>query len=648
MVKKSIAVVIISLALVVSLFSGSAFVSIASGQTLIGGNPVLDVNVPEPLLVPGESTELTVQILNDGEVTSGAPDNRGAVTTARNVRVELEPDSAPIAVDSGIQAIGDVSDSSPGTATFDITVPADANPGEYDVDVTLEYSYTSLISENSGVMQEISRTRTREATITIDDRPRFELRNGTTRTQIGDTGTVSIDVANIGGEAARDVSVTLTSGSPKVGFGTEQSDTSRAGILAPGDETTIQFDIDISDDASIRNYTLDGSVEYTNADGVQMEEAALSVGFTPVSRQTFTVSNATTELHVGENGVVSGSVTNTGIKTTRNTAIHLDSSASSIEAIEPRVAIGTLAPGESGEFELPVRVSDAAEPASRPLGLSVSYQNSDNEERTVSDVDRPTVRILPEQTFTVTNVESSLRIGEDGNLYGTLVNTGSNTARNTVLAVSSESSNIIPLEDSVAIGTLRPNETNEFRFPIEISGEAEPVPKILDLTIRYRDADNELRSYDNLDTIVSIREQRDEFQLDVQSESILPGESTRLEVEITNNLDETVTNIEPRLFTDSPLDSEDDEGFIQSLEPGESTTVTFDVSASSSALPKTYPAQLDFRYDDASGNSKVSDTYRVAIDVMEPVDGGLPWLTVIAIILVIGSGIAVYYWRYQS
>lgn len=648
MSKKAILVVLCSLLLIISFVSASAFVSTASAQSLITGKPNLDVNIPEPLLVPGETTELTIQILNDGEVSSGAPDSRSSVTTARNVLVELDTEDTPITVHSGDQALGDVTDSTPGTATFEITIPEDAKSGDYDLDVTLDYSYTSLISENSGVIQDVSRTRTRDASITIDDTPRFSLQNGTTQTQIGDSGTLSLDVQNIGGEAARDVSVTLESNSQKVSFGTANSDSSYAGTLQPDDTTSIQVDIDIHDDASLRNYTLDGTVEYTNTNGVTKQESGLSLTFKPTAKQTFSLTNLSAALQVGEDGVISGTIVNTGPIAARNVAVQLDTASPNINAIESKVAVGTLSPGESNQFSLPVQIADSAEAVSRPLELSVTYQDSENDGRTVQDIEQPTIHIEPEQTFKLTNVESTLRIGEDGNIHGTLVNTGMNSASNTELVISSSSTNIIPLENSIAIGDLHPNETEDFRFPIEISGEAESVPKIIDLTIQYRDDDNDLREYSDLATLIQIGERRDEFLLTITSPPIPAGDSTLLDVRITNNLNETITDIEPRMFTDSPLDSSDDEGFIQSLDPGESTTVTFDMSTSSSALAKTYPAQVDFRYVDDQGNSKISKTYRLAIEVTEPAEEGFPWVTAIALLVLLASALGVFYWRHQS
>jgi hypothetical protein len=69
------------------------------------------------------------------------------------------------------------------------------------------------------------------------------------------------------------------------------------------------------------------------------------------------------------------------------------------------------------------------------------------------------------------------------------------------------------------------------------------------------------------------------------------------------------------------------------------------VSAASAATPRTYPLQLDFRYDDESGTSKISDTYRTAIVVTDAEEGGIPWLLVVgAVVLVVVVGGALY-WR---
>ena len=69
------------------------------------------------------------------------------------------------------------------------------------------------------------------------------------------------------------------------------------------------------------------------------------------------------------------------------------------------------------------------------------------------------------------------------------------------------------------------------------------------------------------------------------------------------------------------LTSSDDEAFIDRLESGETETITFAISAGGSALSKSYPVSLDFQYDDADGDTLLSDTYQVPVTVEEP-EGG--------------------------
>lgn len=123
----------------------------------VRGEPDLDVYVPDPRLNPDSTSELTVQIANDGEVYSGAASNREIVTTARSVTVEVEDDDVPFTVETKKQSIGSVSGGEFETVPITVTVPKSAEPGEYSLDVELRYSHTFQFSANAGLTQERSR-----------------------------------------------------------------------------------------------------------------------------------------------------------------------------------------------------------------------------------------------------------------------------------------------------------------------------------------------------------------------------------------------------------------------------------------------------------------------------------------------------------
>ena len=157
----------------------------------------------------------------------------------------------------------------------------------------------------------------------------------------------------------------------------------------------------------------------------------------------------------------------------------------------------------------------------------------------------------------------------------------------------------------------------------------------------------ERRSYQDLELLFDIAPERDRFDVAVADRTIQAGGERTISVEVTNNLDEEVSDVEARLFADDPVATGDtDTGYAQSIAPGESVTMTFDLSATGSATPgSTYPISFDFRYDDADGNSQLSDTVRVPVDVTESEGGGLPLPALAVVLLVVVAGAVVFYRR---
>ncbi|MFC5136240.1 MULTISPECIES: COG1361 S-layer family protein [Haloferacaceae] len=511
---------------------GSAVTPQQSGG-LIRGSPDLAVSTSDPTLTPGRTNTVPLQVTNDGDLDLGTSEARAVVTTARNVRVEADAEETPLTVETGTLAIGSVTEDRPGEAPIAVSVPEDVDEGTYTIDVEVEYSYT--YQQSGGVTIDRERTLSTEVDVEVDDDARFEITNATTDATVGGEGTVEAEVRNVGADAARDLTVVLESSSPQVGIGGGSSDTARIDEIAPNETRTVRYDVGFTPGASVREYLLDGTVTFETPEGYERADEGPSVGVTP----------------------------------------------------------------------------------------------------------------RPEQRFGVDDVESDLYVGEQGTVYGTVTNEGPNEARNVVVRFAGGSSNVIPRESAVAVGTLAAGESGSFRFPLEINGEAKPIDRSSDLVVQYRNDENEPRAYEDVELLYSVEPQRDQFRLEVEEREVEAGGSVEMDVEVTNNLDETVTDVEARLFADSPLESDDDEAFAASLEPGESTTMTFDLSAESSGVAKTYPVSFDFRYDDADGNSQLSDTTRVPVTVVQAEEssrlsgiGTVPLvLGVLALVAVLGAGI---------
>lgn len=107
-----------------------------------------------------------------------------------------------------------------------------------------------------------------------------------------------------------------------------------------------------------------------------------------------------------------------------------------------------------------------------------------------------------------------------------------------------------------------------------------------------------------------------------------------------------MTNIDAGLYTEGGLDTSNDEAFVKELEPGESATIPFDISASMDATVETHPVELDFEYDTARGETVLSDVYTHPIDVEPGSDdgGGFPSLIVglLGVLAVTGIGIGLW------
>ena len=506
--------------------SAAAVSGTAPVQALVRGSPELLVSTPDGTLTPGRTNELTLQISNDGDMDVGTAQTRGVVTTARNVRMTADAGGTPLTIETETLAIGSVIEDRPTEATLAVNVPERVERGTYDIDVELAYSYTR--QQDGGITYDKEDTVDTEVEVRITDDARFEIVNVTTDARIGGEGTLEAQIENVGGEAARDATVVFESASSGLAFGGRASDAARIDELAPGENATVTYDVAFTPGAPVREYALDGSVRFETPEGLERADQSISAG---------------------------------------------------------------VVPG-------------------------------------------------PEQEFSVASVESDLYVGEEGEITGTVTNDGPVEARNVVVQFGGGSANVIPIETSVAVGTLAPGETGEFRLPVEIGEEAKAIDRTADIAVRYRNAEFEARAYQDLELLYEVQPDREQFELAVEDREVEAGGQRSLEVTVTNNLDEPVENVEARLFADSPLDSGDDEGFVAELEPGESTTLTFDLSASGSATAKTYPVSFDFRYDDADGNSQLSDTTRIPITVVEG-EGGFPvglGLGALAVVVVVSAG----------
>ncbi|OYR51154.1 hypothetical protein DJ73_14050 [Halorubrum sp. Ea1] len=469
------------LALLVGSFAGLAVAQ--EEPPFVRGEPELDVYVPDSTVTPGTATELAVQVANDGEVDAGSDARRAAVTTARGVVVEVRNDGSPLVVETGRFAVGSIAEGAVREVPVSVRVPADAEPGRYSLDVRLRYSHTFLSAPRSGIVQDRTRTRTESVSVTVDDAPRFAMRTVGTDVQVGGAGTIAVNVTNVGGEPARDLSIELAANGPDVALGETDRNTARIDRLAPGANATVRFPASVRADAAAESFDLTGTVRYTDVDGIRDAHEGIPVGLRPRPEQSFSVAVDDSTLRVGENGSVSGTIRNDGPSDVRSVVLAVGDGA--FVPRSPRYAVGDLAAGESAAFRFRGEIPADADSVPLQLVLSTSYRSAADAERTTREAVRVPVAERRD-AVTVSAVDPRFAAGEDGVLRLDVTNRRDVELRDVELRLAVDQ----PLESefrTTVIPSLAPGETGRVAFDLSIDGDAPPSRYPASVEIGYTD-----------------------------------------------------------------------------------------------------------------------------------------------------------------
>lgn len=504
-----------------------------AGQSFARGEPEITAHLPENDVTPGSESTLEVQLLNDGDLEAGLDGSQ--VKTARGVTVGVE-DAGPFEVNTERTALGTIQDGQVVTAPFRVTTPEDLEPGEYEIELEVRYSYTSASYPNSGFTNERTEREDVEVTVEVVDEPRFAVGNVTTDVQPGTSSEATVPIENVGSATAHEARATIT-GSGGVTVGGEAG-TAEAylGTLEPGEVRNVTVDASVAESVAAGDTPVEAAVRYRDGDGVDREAP---------------------------------------------------------------VAYGSLHPEA-------------------------------------------------EQEFSVEDLTDTLAVGYDGEIRGTLRNDGPTALTDAVLVIEPTTDSLIVEERRYALPDLAAGEATDFAFPTDVGGSADPGPRQVRFSVEYSNDGRQTATVGPISERVTVDERQPAFGVTNVRANVTAGGSTEFVVAITNQRPETLSNVNAKVYADSPLSVADDEAFVNELASGETDEIRFTVSASAGAMAKTYPLEMDFQYDTARGETVLSDTYQQPVAVSEPVDdGGGPSPVVIAggiivLLVLIAGGIVVY------
>lgn len=517
----------------------------------------------------------------------------------------------------------------------------------------------------------------------------------------GDTETLDLVLNNpgkieIGGEPANEQTVRnaratemeVLSGDAPV---TIRSNRTAIGTVGEGqaDATVPGIEMSVDENATPGVYDLEVEFEYTyvyrinetavpNVQNETRETVTRNATIVIDEAANFAIENVSGDPQVGDTGTMTMTIRNTGNASARDSVVTVaspdgefvvgesegidaldpgafDEAAALADALDADVGSGAgptstfggeWGVNETRTIDFAVGTVSGTQPRDYTLTATVNYRDRFVDDRSSREL-RTSIRPTPEQEFDLADVEADLEVGEDGYVSGQLRNVGPEPAADAIVRIDSENPNVVPRDPEVSLGDLDRNETEPFRFRIGMRSDAEAGNRSLPLLVEYRNQDGDRRIEDRLSTRVDVAPETDPFDVEVINGTIEMGDLVPLELRVTNTGTQRLTDIEAKVFTSSPLDSDRDEAFIPALDPGESETILVDMSVDSDALPNTYAAAIDFRYEDEFGDSRLSERNRLPIQVIEPVDPDGP-----SILLVVGGVGAlllfvagIVYWR---
>lgn len=478
---------------------------------VVQGSPELKTSAPNNILTAGEDTTFTVTLTNEGDLDTGSSTNpslNNEVTTARGVEASLNPGNAPIDVRTGTRVLGQLPQQQSAELPYQISVAPDAEPGTYTMELQVDYRYTSVIGEEGpGARNEKDASRTFDVTVEIDERAEIEVVSTDSTVQIGSSGTVAVTMRNTGSDAARDTTVKLESLNGDVTFGQSSSSTRFVGDWRRGETRTVEYQVRAADTAEQQRYAFQAVASYEDSDGITRQSEPLPLGVVPQPETEFALEDVSSDLRVGEERTLSGTVRNEGDTAVRDVTLEFVTENQNLQPAERSYSVGTLEPGQTAEFGYSVEVTEGAGAGPRQFSFVAEYQDSDGDTLR-SDTLNARVQIRPEsEVFDVQVSQAQYRPGSGGPMYVEVTNAGNETLTDISAKLFADSP-ISASDDEAYVSDLEPGETANITFSVSAGGGALPKDYPVSMDFQYDDEDGDTLLSNTYRVPVSVAEQQ--------------------------------------------------------------------------------------------------------------------------------------------
>ena len=384
---------------------------------------------------------------------------------AREARLALRSPNADLGFGGAAEAsrfLGRVDPGERRTVGYTVAASENARPAEYTAEATGTFE------------DDLGRT------VTTDPLPvglapregrRFVVVSTESETTVGGSGAVTVRLRNAGAEPVTDVSVSLRSPTPALGVDGGLSASRYVERWESGEERALAFDVAANVTAAPRSHAFEGSIAFDTPQGVRSRVGSLTVPVRIQPELAFATGGVESDLRVGREGALRGTVRNRGNRTARNAVVLVESASPNVRFDESTHPIGDLEPGAGGNFTFDARVPASAEPGPRAFTLRVRYEDEAGDQRVSDGLDlREPIGPEPD-TLELRPVNATVRVDSNNRLIVEATNTGEETLEDVEarLAVDPPFTSESP---SSFVEELESGETTRIAFELTVSEDA--------------------------------------------------------------------------------------------------------------------------------------------------------------------------------
>ncbi len=598
----------------------SVFVTPVAGAE----DPRFEATVPEPELQPGTQQPLTVSITNDAE------DIDDQVTTASNVQITARSGSTPFEVISGEQSLGELADGQSGTLTVQVEVPTAVPGGTYHLPLDVTYEYDGDEREQTTV----------RATVRIPKRPIFEVEPSEVDLHSQETGVMTLEVTNNGSEAATQATLSLASESPALAFDGTQTAAPYLGTIEPGVTTTATVAV-TAQGTLAQPATVTVTPRYADTSGQITEAPTRSIGVTPDSEARIQVVETDGSVSPGERGPVEITLENDGAGPMEATVLTLESGATGLSVDSGPSStrfLGDWAAGETKTVRAAIEAASTMEAETVPLEAQVAFDHPAGIQSQTGPV---TVGIPVEATRAFSYDEVTVtHQGPQAILSATVTYDGDTPISNAAVMFESRTSGVQVRDGATAVGTWKPGESVTATATVAMAGQ-HPAPQQFDAQVRYQAGAEAVRSGSTA-VWASLETKGDLFAVEPVNTTLAPDSSNTLRVRIRNEGPVALSAIRARLSPHLPYESQSPTAYVETLEPGGTQVLTFEVTTPEDGVETTDALALNLSAEGPNDRTVMDRPHPVPITV----DGGsetagdslLIGIGAVVVILVLGGG----------